>query len=44
MIAERPLHAVVSWANPAVSDEDEQLIQELSTHYAAAFLLGSQEA
>jgi hypothetical protein len=39
-ISDRPLHAVVSWANPEVSDEDEELVQQLSTHFAAAFLLG----
>jgi hypothetical protein len=43
-ISDRPLHAVVSWANPGVSDEDEKLVQELSTHFAAAFLLGPDGA
>jgi hypothetical protein len=43
-IAVRPLYAVVAWGNPAVSDKDEELIQELSTHFAAAFLLGPQNA
>ena len=38
MIPERPLHVVVVWTNPNVSPEDFQLLQELSSHFAAAFL------
>jgi hypothetical protein len=34
---QRPLHVVVVWANPAVSDQDTELVRELSTHFAAAF-------
>jgi hypothetical protein len=37
-LRERPLHAVVVWGNPRVSDDDAQLIQELSAHVAGAFL------
>lgn len=36
-IHERPLYAVVVWANPAVSEDDYQLLREFSTHFAAAF-------
>jgi len=37
-VKERPLHIVVVWANPKISDEDQELIQELSSHFAGAFL------
>lgn len=36
-IHERPLYAVVVWVNPAVSEDDYQLLREFSTHFAAAF-------
>jgi hypothetical protein len=37
-VRERPLHVVVVWGNPNVSEEDQGLIQELSNHFAGAFL------
>ena len=37
-IQERPLHMVVAWGNPAVSEEECGLIAELGNHMAAAFL------
>ena len=37
-LAERPLHVVVPWAHAAVSEDDHQLIQQLSTHVAGAVL------
>ena len=37
-VSERPLHVVVAWGNPNVSEEDERLIEELSNHFAGAFL------
>lgn len=37
-VRERPLHVVVVWGNPNVSDEDHELIRELSNHLAGAFL------
>jgi hypothetical protein len=35
-LAERPVYAVVLWANPRISKEDQQLVQELENHLAAA--------
>lgn len=35
---ERPLHVVVVWANPKISADDQELIRELSNHFAGAFL------
>ena len=35
---ERPLYVVVAWANPKISAEDQELIRELSNHFAGAFL------
>jgi|RhiMetdeSRZDD1v2_1073273.scaffolds.fasta_scaffold90731_6 hypothetical protein len=35
---DRPLHAVIVWGNPAVSDDDAGLIQELTAHFAGAML------
>ena len=37
-LRQRPLHAVVVWGNPGVTDQDGELIQELSAHVAGAFL------
>lgn len=34
----RPLGAVIAWRNPSIKDEDTELIQELSVHFAAAYL------
>ena len=42
-ISERPLAVTVVWGNPNISDEDHELIQELSTHFAAAFFLSAAE-
>jgi hypothetical protein len=39
-IEERPLMIVVPWPDDATSDQDHKLVQELSLHLAAAFLLG----
>ncbi|MBB6429765.1 hypothetical protein [Algisphaera agarilytica] len=36
-IESRPLVVVFVWGNPEISDQDEELLQELSTHFAAAF-------
>jgi hypothetical protein len=35
-LAERPVYAVVLWANPRISTEDQELVQELENHLAAA--------
>lgn len=35
-LRERPLYAVVLWANPQISEEDQQLVQELENHLAGA--------
>jgi hypothetical protein len=40
-IPERPLHVVIPWANPRVSDEDYSLLRELSDHFAGVFLCGA---
>jgi len=37
-IRERPLHVVVVWGNPQVSDQDHELIREFANHFAGAFL------
>ena len=37
-LAERPLYVVVLWANPRISTEDQQSVQELENHLAAALL------
>ena len=37
-ISERPLHVVVAWG--ASSEEDSQMIAQLGTHFAGAFLYG----
>ena len=34
----RPLHAVLAWASPGVTDADADLVQELSTHFAGSLL------
>jgi len=36
-IDDRPLVVVVVWQNPAVTEGDAQVIQELSLHFAAVF-------
>lgn len=36
--AERPLHAVVVWGNPIVSEADQHLVRELANHFAGAIL------
>jgi hypothetical protein len=38
-LAERPVYVVVPWANPRVSQEDKQLVQELEIHLAATLTL-----
>jgi hypothetical protein len=43
-ITDRPLHALVVWGNPEVDDDDAALVGELSTHFAAALLLGGSGA
>lgn len=37
-VRERPLHVVVVWGNPNISNQDQELIRELSNHFAGAFL------
>jgi hypothetical protein len=37
-LRERPLHVVVPWGNPTMSEQDEEIIGELSNHFAAAYL------
>ena len=37
LIDDRPLVVVVVWQNPAVTEGDAQVIQELSLHFAAVF-------
>jgi hypothetical protein len=37
-LPERPLYVVVPWANPRISAADQQLVQELENHLAAALL------
>jgi hypothetical protein len=37
-ISERPLYIVIPWANPSISDQDMQLVQELQKHLAGALL------
>jgi len=37
-ITERPLYGVVLWANQSISESDQQLVQELENHLAAALL------
>ena len=37
-LKQRPLHIVVLWANPKISADDQELIHELSIHFAGAFL------
>lgn len=39
-VAERPLHVPVPLNAPEVPEEDHQLVQQLATHVAGAFLLG----
>jgi hypothetical protein len=38
LVRERPLHVVVPWGNPDVSEEDDDVIGEVSNHFAAAYL------
>jgi hypothetical protein len=35
-LAERPVYAVVLWANPQISEDDQQLVRQLENHLAAA--------
>jgi len=37
-LTERPLHVVVPWPQGVVSEDDHELIQQLSTHVAGAVL------
>jgi hypothetical protein len=37
-VLERPLYIVVAWGNPAISEQDQQLVVELNTHLAGALL------
>jgi hypothetical protein len=37
-LTQRPLHVVVPWGTPAVTEEDEEVVQQLGTHLAGAFL------
>jgi hypothetical protein len=37
-LAQRPLYVVIPWANPKVSDADQDLVQELENHLAGALL------
>ena len=37
-IVERPIHLIVAWADPNVSEQDEELVRELANHFAAAYL------
>ncbi len=41
-IAERPLTAAVVWESDALSDDDRDLLRELSTHFAAAMFLANE--
>jgi hypothetical protein len=34
----RPLHVVIPWAPDTISDQDQGLVQEISTHFAGAYL------
>ena len=40
-ISQRPLQVVIAWGNPQVSTQDAELVRELATHFAAAFLCQS---
>jgi hypothetical protein len=40
-LTERPLYLVVSWPLPQIADSDQELVQELQTHLAAALLCGA---
>jgi hypothetical protein len=42
-IAERPLHLVVAWADENVSKQDQDVVTELATHFAAAYLCCSED-
>jgi hypothetical protein len=37
-LAQRPLYIVVPWADPDIADADMDLVRDLNTHTAAAFL------
>lgn len=37
-LAERPLYMVIPWANPRICDADQELVQQLENHLAAALL------
>jgi len=39
---ERPLHVVVPWPQATISEDDQALVQELSTHVAGAVLTSSK--
>ena len=41
-LTQRPLYIVVPWAVPEISDADMDLVRELNTHTAAAFLAGQR--
>jgi hypothetical protein len=41
-LEERPLAGVVVWHPAGITDEDHQVLQELSNHFAAAFFLVNQ--
>jgi hypothetical protein len=36
-LADRPMACIVAWGHPQVSNEDNELIKELSWHLAGAF-------
>ena len=38
-IVQRPLYVVIPWGNPQISNADQQLVQELENHLAAALLV-----
>ena len=38
-IESRPLAIIVPWGDPEISEQDQQLTQELSLHFAAAYLM-----
>jgi hypothetical protein len=37
-IKERPLHAIVPWADPSIPDQDAGLVSEFANHFASAYL------
>ena len=38
-IESRPLAIIVPWGDPKISEQDQQVVQELSLHFSAAYLM-----